>query len=1411
MKKNRTNSLKRYVLYLAIVLFPVITFAQGSLNGLILRHSYPFNSNASDVVGTVNGTLHGNATISNGALVTSQNGDYVSFDGAALNLSSYDSITLETFVVAGNGTNPGWTGLAYFGNSDGNKAFFTGIARNDNQSIAFYDYKAEIKATKEHDDGKYHHIVNVLTGTFLKFYIDGVLIGQANWSGKIDIGTTYAYLAKEGWAADPTWNGKILEFNIYQGAMDAATVAKRALLFDKDGDGILNDVDNCPDTYNPDQSDIDGDGIGDVCDVIATLSNLSIDKGSLQPSFSPTTFNYVAYAPLGVEKIHFSATPANQNFKVTGADSLNISSGSGMATIKVSGTGIDTGVYKIKVYSLKLEHSYTFDTDASDKVGSVNGTLHGNATVSNGELITSKNGDYVSFDGTALNLSSYDAITMEAFVVAGDGTNPGWTGLAYFGDSDGSKAFFTGIARGDNKSIGFYNFKAEVKAATEHDDGKYHHIVNVLTSDYLKLYIDGVLIGQANWSGTIDIGKTYAYLAKEGWASDPTWNGRILEFNIYRGVMDDATISNRRLLFDRDGDGIVNGEDDSEEQWNANWIWQNANGTEDTWMCFRKTVSLASVPPKAIARIAADSKYWLWINGKLVVFEGQLKRDRLTQTYYDEVDLAPYLVAGNNTIAASVWYWGREGFSHHSSGKGGFLFDADFGGIPVLSNATWKTKLHPGYEHSKTGGQPNFRLPEWNVRFNAVNDSIDGWQLSGYDDSKWATAAEKGVPPALPWNAMIKRPFPQWKDSGLKDYTNAGSLPTTGNGGVVEGLLPYDARVSIYLKVNAAAGKLINIQTDQYDGWYAFGDGPAVRSEYITKDGVQEFETFVWMSGNSVRYTIPAGVEIISLKYREIGYPAEFTGSFSCNNPFYDKLWTMARRTLYINMYDNFMDCPDREKGLWWGDVVNQSGEAFYTLDTTAHALIKKSIFTLVDWQRADYTLFSPPSTVWNAELPQQMLASIGWYGFWNYFMNTNDSTTIRKVYPSVRKYLSIWKMGANGLVQHRTGAWDWADWGTNIDIDIMDNAWYYLALKAAIPMAAMSGYAQDTTEYSTRMKSIATNFASVYWKVNEQYFCSSKLTIPDDRANAMAVIAGFAQPKHYAGIRKVLQEKAYASPYMEKYVLEALCKIGSDSLSLVRMKNRYTNMVNSKYTTLWEVWNGLSEGTINHGWNAPNTVLSQNIAGISPITPGWSTYKVLPQMGGLTEVSQIVPTIKGNIKVKHSLATDSFKMNLESPHGTKAIVGIPKKRAFLSITVNGDTVWKRGTYLNNVPGISEAGEDSLYIKFSVDPGTWQFDASKFIKVNPVDTTKVVDIIKGQQAKDFTEIIYTPSSVDIFSPSKINFTVAIFDLSGRQVKNRIPSNNYFARIPKNSLPNGVYLVKLNSKNSSIAKKIMIVH
>lgn len=55
---------------------------------------------------------------------------------------------------------------------------------------------------------------------------------------------------------------------------------------DTDGDGIIDDEDNCVDTVNGDQSDVDADGLGDVCDAC------SMDEANNENSYDE---NYLMY------------------------------------------------------------------------------------------------------------------------------------------------------------------------------------------------------------------------------------------------------------------------------------------------------------------------------------------------------------------------------------------------------------------------------------------------------------------------------------------------------------------------------------------------------------------------------------------------------------------------------------------------------------------------------------------------------------------------------------------------------------------------------------------------------------------------------------------------------------------------------------------------------------------------------------------------------------------------------------------------------------------------------------------------------------------------------------------------------------------------------------------------------------
>ena len=50
---------------------------------------------------------------------------------------------------------------------------------------------------------------------------------------------------------------------------------------DPDGDGLTYLYDNCPNAYNPDQVDVDDDGLGNACDpcnaLVAVLGNVNLD------------------------------------------------------------------------------------------------------------------------------------------------------------------------------------------------------------------------------------------------------------------------------------------------------------------------------------------------------------------------------------------------------------------------------------------------------------------------------------------------------------------------------------------------------------------------------------------------------------------------------------------------------------------------------------------------------------------------------------------------------------------------------------------------------------------------------------------------------------------------------------------------------------------------------------------------------------------------------------------------------------------------------------------------------------------------------------------------------------------------------------------------------------------------------
>lgn len=710
------------------------------------------------------------------------------------------------------------------------------------------------------------------------------------------------------------------------------------------------------------------------------------------------------------------------------------------------------------------------------------------------------------------------------------------------------------------------------------------------------------------------------------------------------------------------------------DDWVAEWIWDKENlKKNNVWMCFNKKVNLQTVPEKLVADISADSKYWLYINGETVVFEGCVKRgpDKYSG-YYDSVDIAPYLKEGENSICALVWFWGEQkNYSYSSSGQGGFIFEAVNSDVSIVSDGSWKVKKHDAYIDSPLH-QPNYRLPEYSIYFDARKD-IGDWLNGDYDFSSWESATEYGIGGEGVYGKLYPRGIPMLKDYGLADYENSKDYENH----TVKKLLgekitvdiPYNAQITAYLKIIAPAGKTIRITTENTP----LG---AVSTTYITKNGEQEFESLGWVNGEHITYHIPKGVTVVSLKYRETGYNSEFCGDFKCDDEFMNSLWQKSLRTLYVTMRDNYMDCPDRERAQWWGDVTNEMAMTMYSMDSNSYLLYQKgarAMLSHVDESKVLQTVV--PISDDYFELPVQQLAGV--VGFLTYYNYTGDKDFIKAVYNASVDYLKIWEMGENNLVVHRSGSWDWPDWGDYADMTVIENSWYYYALSAVEEMGNILGESKDIPFVAERKEAIEKGYKSLW---TENGYKSEDVKNPDDRANALAVLSGLANEEQYDIIKKVLTTVKNSSPYMEYYVLEALCKMGEYESAYDRIKDRYSDMVSADYSTLWENWD-MYWGTKNHAWSGgPLVIMSKYFAGITPLGAGYEKIKIDPQYNLSDSMNCTVPSVKGLIALDYKNDSGNYIVNLALPEDLNAVLYVPDGAV---VNINSEAYYQSGGYVN--------------------------------------------------------------------------------------------------------------------------------
>ncbi len=196
-----------------------------------------------------------------------------------------------------------------------------------------------------------------------------------------------------------------------------------------------------------------------------------------------------------------------------------------------------------------LTHRYSFDKDATDSVGHADGTVHGGATVANGQVVLDgQRGSYVELPGGLI--AGYPAVTFEFW--ASLGTNRSWARVFDQGSTNGANGqhdlyFSPHSTRDFRLTIMDPQPRERVVTIPGNLDNQTNlHVACVLDprSGFMGIYTNGALAAsRQDLTSLSSVDTNLFFLGRSLFASDPWLNGSIDEFRIYSGALSSNAIA----------------------------------------------------------------------------------------------------------------------------------------------------------------------------------------------------------------------------------------------------------------------------------------------------------------------------------------------------------------------------------------------------------------------------------------------------------------------------------------------------------------------------------------------------------------------------------------------------------------------------------------------------------------------------------------------------------------------------------------------------------------------------------------------------------------------------------------------------------------------------------------------------
>lgn len=726
----------------------------------------------------------------------------------------------------------------------------------------------------------------------------------------------------------------------------------------------------------------------------------------------------------------------------------------------------------------------------------------------------------------------------------------------------------------------------------------------------------------------------------------------------------------------------------------SGWIWlRGPVPVEDVpvFGCFRKLFFLTSVPGSFPVRICADGRYKLYCNGRFCE-AGPCKSDNSVR-YYDVVELAPYLHAGENLLAIQILHYPPHQCNHSifcTPTPGVWLQSLACDpatSIPFLQTDTSWQALRDT-DRQIVQENPFFAPLQIYERY-APGEEVCGWTTPDFSRC-WMPAMEydpADLSPVLAPEALQPRPIPFMRRN-LRGFAG-GSLPrqvepyTT-----VTAVLDAGELTTGYLSLRLSAGAGAEIELLQAECYVQslptehgnYRDHP-VKEDRTDSSGIltgyrdqytvcgvgtaalpEVYEPFWFRTFRYVKITITtraAPLTVMGFDYEETGYPLDVQTDVETSDPEMTQIWDISERTLRRCMHETYEDCPYYEQMQY---AMDSRSQILFTYATSADDRLARQC--MEDFRRS-----VQPDGLLNASYPNigpNIIPgfSIYYIGMlYDHMMYFGDAELLCRHLPTVDGILHYFDthrtpeglVAKIGDIDAPHPHWSFIDWAAEWDDTrgvplatrkgplTMESFLYLMGLQYAAAICRYLGQGQTAAHYMARAEQLRRAINRMCRNSDGTYRDGPEV---DQRSQHCQVFALLTDTCTLEEGRSNLIETldhpgqyAQCSIAMMPYLFSALEQCGLYDRTRA-LWAPWRKMLRCHLTTCVE--DLTRQRSDCHAWGALALYeLPSVILGVHPAAPGYAKVAVTPHSGGLDWAKGTVITPHGKVLVEWHKQSD--------------------------------------------------------------------------------------------------------------------------------------------------------------------------